>query len=131
MSREPSRGEEYRWHEKWGWHLSPYRSKGRWLMMPGQGRHGRRTPWWVFSLHLLMVLVSAVTVALAISEGMAWLSFVAAAVWGWAFVMAALDNVRIPVFDHLCDRVSRWFDRLREMRENRKTADTPSEESEE
>jgi len=78
-----------------------------------------------------MVLVSAVTVALAISEGMAWLSFVAAAVWGWAFVMAALDNVRIPVFDHLCDRVSRWFDRLREMRENRKTADTPSEESEE
>jgi len=97
--------------------------------MPGQGRHGKRTPWWVFGLHLGLVFGFTLGMMLAFSEGIVWLGIMAGMAWLSSFVLTAMDNVSLPLVKRMWVRLgklwqrvkTRAVDKLRKMGKTRKT----------
>lgn len=104
--------------------------------MPGQGRHGKRTPWWVFTLHLVMVFVCTLGALFAWWERVWWAVIMAGMAWLSSFVLTATDNVSLPWVERAWQRGSLMIDRVRVTGDTRKTEDKskpntePSEEGE-
>lgn len=63
---------------------------------PGMGRHGRRTPTWVFAVHGLLVFITTVGMTWAFSAGYMGLGVAVSVLWLGAFALMSTDNVRIP-----------------------------------
>ena len=67
--------------------------------MRGRSRRGRPTPMWVFVLHLSVVFACTWGAMLAFSYGHRFIGVCLAGVWVVAFIITALDDVRIRAFE--------------------------------
>lgn len=67
--------------------------------LPGMSEHGRTTPIWVFVLHLVVVFACTWGAMLAFSSGHRVVGVCLAGVWVVAFIITALDDVRIRAFE--------------------------------
>src|SRR3546814_9999 len=68
-------------------------------MRRGRSRRGKPTPIWVFVLHLSVVFTATWGAMLAFSSGHRVIGVCLAGVWVVAFVITALDDVRVRAFE--------------------------------
>jgi len=88
---------------------------------PGTGRHGKRTSWWLFAAHLVVLFLATLWMVSAFSQGRLWVIIVATAGWVGAFAITAMDDVRIPPLEWVGTQVIRGVDRLTRMGKTRKS----------
>ena len=66
---------------------------------PGRSRRAKPTSMWVFVFHLTVVFSCTVGAMMAFSAGHRVIGLCLAGVWIVAFIITALDNVRIAAFE--------------------------------
>lgn len=70
---------------------------GGWL--PGMNGRAKRTPMWVFILHLVVLFTVTVLTTMAWYTENYWQASLLSLAWAAWFVVTSLDDVRIPVME--------------------------------
>lgn len=85
--------------------------------LPGMGDHGRTTPIWLFVVHLVVVFVCTVGALWAFDKGgqFRMIGYLFSATWLAAFILTALDDVRITAFEWTRVRLLVMLDAVRSM----------------